>query len=74
MDVGPGIERRRYVEGENCGDETNYGCEEMHHVHLLLGLVEGNCLYMGSVLADVGSCSGPAIGQQGLRITKEDRA
>ena len=38
MDVGPGIERRRYVEGESCRDETYYGCEEMHHVHLLLGI------------------------------------
>ena len=36
MDVGPGIERRRYVEGQNCGDETYCGCEEMHHVHLLV--------------------------------------
>ena len=54
MDVGLGIERRRYVEGENCGDETYCGCEEMHHVHLLLGLIDRICLYMESVLADVG--------------------
>ena len=72
MDVGLGIDRRRYVEGENCGDETYCGCEEMHHIHLLLGLVEGICLYMGSVLADVGSCSGPAAGQKGLRTNKEE--
>ena len=74
MDVGLGLERRRYVEGENCGDETYCCCEEMHHVHLLLGLVEGICLHMGSVSADVGSYSGPAVGQKGLRITKEERA
>ena len=53
MDVASGIERRCYVEGENCGDETYCCCEEMHHVHLLVH---------GSVLADVGACSGPAVG------------
>lgn len=64
MDVGLGIERRCYVEGENCGDETYCCCEEMHHVLLLLGFGEGICLYMGFVLADVGSCSGPAVRQK----------
>ena len=34
MDVGLGVERRRYVEGENCGDEAYCGCDKMHHVHL----------------------------------------
>ncbi len=37
------------------------------------GLAEGICLYMGSVLADVGSCSGPPVGQKGREITEEER-
>ena len=44
----------------------------MHHVHLLLGLKEGICLCMRSVLADVGPCSGLALGQKGLGLTEED--
>ena len=64
MDVGLGIERRRYVEGENCGDKTYCCCEEMHHVHFSLGLFAGICLYMEPVLADVGPCSGPTVGQK----------
>ena len=72
MDVGLGIERRHYLEREDCGDETNCGCEDMHHVHLLLGLKEGVCLYMGFVLADVSPCSGLALGQKGLGVTEED--
>ena len=73
MDVGLGIERRHYLEREDCGDETYGCCEDMHHVHLLLGLKEGVCLYMGSVLADVGPCSEPALRQKGLRMTQEER-
>lgn len=74
LDVGPGIERRCYVEGESCGDETYCGCEEMHHIDFLLGILGGICLYMGSVLANVGSCSRPAAGQKGFEITEEQSA
>ena len=70
MDVSLGVERRRYVEGENCGDEAYCGCEKMHHVHLF-GYNHGICLYLGSVLANMGSYSGLAAGQKGLRITEE---
>ena len=72
MDIGPGIEGWRYVEGKDCGDETYCGCEEMDHADLLLGFVECICSYKGSVLADVHSCSGPAAGQERLGITKEE--
>ena len=72
MDVGLGIERRHYLEREDCGDETYGCCEDMHHVHLLLGLKEGVCCCTGSVLADVSPCSGLALGQKGLGVTEED--
>ena len=71
MGVGPGTDRRRYVEGESCGDEAYCGCEEMHHFYLL---VEDICLYIGSVLANVGSCSRPTAGQKGFKITEEESA
>ena len=53
MEVGPGVERRRYVEGENCSDEAYCGCEEMYHVHWLLRFLEGNYSYREFVSADV---------------------
>ena len=46
----------------------------MKHIVVVRRCTMFTCLYMGSVLADVGSCSGPAVGQKGVRITKEERA
>lgn len=65
MNVGLGVERRRYVEGENCGDEAYCGCEEMHHIHSLLGLCEGNYSYRKSVTADAVHAAGQQLDRNG---------